>query len=266
MIAKFKPSQSSKMPKVSKATKAKVSRSKVTARPLPRPRKPARQPSISQGASTSQRASVGPGEDDEVSYRGSVLSLDADHLMEPVIDLDDEEDEDEDIDMPGLDEVDDEEEDEEEEDAEAELGKFLISIIQVNFIKFKDIVRLTKDWKSPIYTFFKPEPIIEEIDGRRAHTFYCNVKSCKNKTRAVRRYLDKGDGKSTSNLRTHAVKCWGLEAVEAANGVSLADARTATKKGKLCDGSITAAFERKGKGKVTYSHRQHTKAETKYVT
>jgi len=28
-------------------------------------------------------------------------------------------------------------------------------------------------------------------------------------------------------------------------------------------GSITAAFERKGKGKVTYLHRQHMKAETK---
>ncbi|TFY61175.1 hypothetical protein EVG20_g7153 [Dentipellis fragilis] len=31
----------------------------------------------------------------------------------------------------------------------------------------------------------------------------------------------------------------------------------------LRDGSITAAFERSKKGKVTYSHRQHTKAETK---
>jgi stalled ribosome alternative rescue factor ArfA len=33
----------------------------------------------------------------------------------------------------------------------------------------------------------------------------------------------------------------------------------------LRDGSITAAFERKAKGQVTYSHRQHTKQETKYV-
>ena len=31
-------------------------------------------------------------------------------------------------------------------------------------------------------------------------------------------------------------------------------------------GSITAAFKRQGKGKVTYSHRQHTKMETKLVT
>jgi hypothetical protein len=34
---------------------------------------------------------------------------------------------------------------------------------------------------------------------------------------------------------------------------------------KLVDGSITAHFERKGKGKVTYSHRPHTKAETRFV-
>ena len=31
---------------------------------------------------------------------------------------------------------------------------------------------------------------------------------------------------------------------------------------KLCDGSITAAFERVGKDKVTYSHRQHTRKES----
>jgi hypothetical protein len=30
-------------------------------------------------------------------------------------------------------------------------------------------------------------------------------------------------------------------------------------------GSITAAFEKSGKGKVTFSHRQHTKTEAKYV-
>jgi hypothetical protein len=33
----------------------------------------------------------------------------------------------------------------------------------------------------------------------------------------------------------------------------------------LRDGSITAVFERKDREKVTYSHRQHTKTETRYV-
>ena len=34
---------------------------------------------------------------------------------------------------------------------------------------------------------------------------------------------------------------------------------------KLRDGSITMAFERKAKGKVTFSLHQHTKAETRFV-
>jgi hypothetical protein len=33
----------------------------------------------------------------------------------------------------------------------------------------------------------------------------------------------------------------------------------------LKDGSVMAAFERKGKQKATYSHRQHTKQETKCI-
>lgn len=32
----------------------------------------------------------------------------------------------------------------------------------------------------------------------------------------------------------------------------------------LRDGTITASFARKGKGKVTYSHCQHMRAETRY--
>ena len=34
---------------------------------------------------------------------------------------------------------------------------------------------------------------------------------------------------------------------------------------KEIDGSITAAFERIGKGKVTYSHHQHDKTQTRFV-
>jgi hypothetical protein len=41
------------------------------------------------------------------------------------------------------------------------------------------------------------------------------------------------------------------------------EVRTKIVAGILRDGSITTPFERKGKGKVMYSHRQHTRAETK---
>jgi hypothetical protein len=80
----------------------------------------------------------------------------------------------------------------------------------------------------------------------------------------VRRYLDKGDSKSTSNMRKHARKCWGIDIVEAADNAKTADeVRGTTIKGVLNPGSITASFARKGKGKITYSHRQHTKTESK---
>ena len=78
----------------------------------------------------------------------------------------------------------------------------------------------------------------------------------------MRRYLDTSDAKSTGNLRKHAKICWGVETVAAADGTrNVNDAREALKKVK--DGSITEAFERVGKGKVTYSHRQHTTTQAR---
>ena len=78
----------------------------------------------------------------------------------------------------------------------------------------------------------------------------------------VRRYLDTGDAKSTSNLRKHAKICWGEDAVAAADETSNAQAaREALEKMRSTNSSITDAFERVGKGKVTYSHTQHTTTE-----
>jgi hypothetical protein len=120
------------------------------------------------------------------------------------------------------------------------------------------------DWIAPIYAFFKPMPLIEYVDGRRCHAFQCLAKHCKQKSRSIRRYLDTGDAKSTGNLRKHAKKCWGDEIVALADKAKTAkDVRKTTVKGTLNPQSITAAFERNGKGKVTYSYRQHTKAELK---
>jgi hypothetical protein len=96
--------------------------------------------------------------------------------------------------------------------------------------------------------------------------FQCAAKACKHKSRGVRRFLDKGDAKSTGNMRKHAKKCWGDDVVASADKASSAnEVRQTTIKGFLDPQSITAAFERKGKGKVTYSHKQHTKTESRYV-
>ena len=80
----------------------------------------------------------------------------------------------------------------------------------------------------------------------------------------VRRYLDTGDAKSTSNLRKHARLCWGVETVaEADETKNYGAASEIIKLHK--DGSISDSFERKGKGKVTYSHHEHTTTQSRCV-
>ncbi|KAF9223384.1 hypothetical protein BS17DRAFT_767259 [Gyrodon lividus] len=85
----------------------------------------------------------------------------------------------------------------------------------------EQLKHLTKEWMSPIYTFFDPTPLIIEINGRHAHDFECTRK-----------------------------KCWGTEVVAAADGAKDADeVKTKIVGGSLCNGTIMALFEQQGKGK-----------------
>lgn len=129
------------------------------------------------------------------------------------------------------------------------------------------IENLKKRWTAPIYAFFKPDPLIEEKEGKRLHVFQCNALHCKGKTRLIRRNLGSKDAKSTSNLRAHAKVCWGEEIVMNAQkaGTAKAVCTVLGEKPLTRDGSIMAAFECEGKGSVTYSYRQHTKTEARYV-
>jgi hypothetical protein len=122
-----------------------------------------------------------------------------------------------------------------------------------------------REWTSPIYVFFRETPRIEYFNSRRAHVFECAAGCCKARNgKDVRRFLDKGDRKSTSNLRKHAKICWGEDTVEAADRTRDVDAaREILKKTNLRDGSIKAEFDRIGKGKVRFSTRQHTTKETR---
>jgi hypothetical protein len=131
---------------------------------------------------------------------------------------------------------------------------------------------MAKEWTSPIYGFFQPCPTINVIDGRRCHEFKCAAPLCKGKGTMpwiVRRYLDKGDRNSTSNMHKHAKNCWGEENVsmapETKGELSVEDVRKNLSSAKVVDGSITASFERKGKGAVTFSTQQHTYMETRLV-
>ncbi|KAF8132937.1 hypothetical protein EV363DRAFT_1295730 [Boletus edulis] len=115
-----------------------------------------------------------------------------------------------------------------------------------------ELACLQKEWTSPVYAFFDPIPAIRKINGHHVHEFTCSACGCKVK---VRRYLDTLDARSTSNMRKHVKGCWGTEDVD--------EARMKIAGSILHDGSITAAFERKGKGKISYSHHQHTCVETR---
>jgi hypothetical protein len=82
----------------------------------------------------------------------------------------------------------------------------------------------------------------------------------------IRRFLNKKDTRSTGNMQKHVGTCWGDEVLQTAYEAKNAEeVRTKIVPSILRNGSITASFERKGKGKVTYSHRQHTRTETKWV-
>lgn len=67
---------------------------------------------------------------------------------------------------------------------------------------------------------------------------------------------------SALHLHKHAKACWGEETVKKTMEASNAsEAREVLSKSK--DGSIAAAFQFKGKGNISYSHRQHTRTETR---
>ena len=59
----------------------------------------------------------------------------------------------------------------------------------------------------------------------------------------------------TSNLKSHATKCFEFDAVDAA--------AQGTKPRTRGDGSIFAAFARSGQQAVSVSHRAHTTEETR---
>ncbi|KAF8152407.1 hypothetical protein B0H34DRAFT_663725, partial [Crassisporium funariophilum] len=81
------------------------------------------------------------------------------------------------------------------------------------------IERLSKEWNSPIYVFFKPIPSIEYIKECRVHVFQCGAKRCMGKSngRMICQYLDTGNARLTGNLCKHAKICRGEEAVAAAD-------------------------------------------------
>ena len=120
----------------------------------------------------------------------------------------------------------------------------MTSVLTVTYSHCADkyLARLSKEWNSPVYVFFKPLPLIEYIKGHRVHVFECAVTHClgKGNGHMVHRYLDTGDARSTSNLWKHVKTCWGEEAIAAAdNTMDVQSARKALGKLKSVNGTIT---------------------------
>jgi len=109
-----------------------------------------------------------------------------------------------------------------------------------------------KTWRSPVYSFFKPDVTIEVHNGRVAHFFTCSAKKCMTEAKGIRRYQDKGDKSSTANLRHHAMRCFGEDSVNAAMKGESGTSRS---------GNIFSTFARQGKQPATYSHRAHSTPE-----
>jgi hypothetical protein len=165
---------------------------------------------------------------------------------------------------------DDDKESDDEPEAEGDIAELsMLGVHSYSIARYTEtsIDRLSKSWDAPVYVFFKPMPSVQYINNRKAHVFECTASPCRYKTKFVRHFLYTGDASSTSNLRRHAKLCWGKEALAAADETR--DVKTACevlRKHKGLNGSITAAFKRAGTGKETYSHRQHTKLEARYVS
>ena len=115
-------------------------------------------------------------------------------------------------------------------------------------------------WTVPVYAFFKPDPQIEYVDGRRTHTFQCTNTGCKH---TIRRYLSSKDGTSTSNLRKHARRCWGVEALEAADRMTTASSAKASVEKYRRTQNLKVAFGAASKKSFRYSTVQHTPTESR---
>jgi hypothetical protein len=72
----------------------------------------------------------------------------------------------------------------------------------------------------------------------------CATKSCRHKSRGVRRFLETGDAKSTGNMHKHAKRCWSAEVVASADRAKSVNKVHATTVKRILDPqSITTAFE-----------------------
>jgi hypothetical protein len=114
-------------------------------------------------------------------------------------------------------------------------------IISSSILIISTLEELQEHWRSPIYAFFKPDVVFQYHDDRPSHFFTCAAPKCKVRAGGVRRYQDSKDKSSTANLKHHALRCFGEDAVNAV---------IAGKEHSNGSRGILALFARKGKQPV----------------
>ncbi|KAF5318895.1 hypothetical protein D9611_014718 [Ephemerocybe angulata] len=121
--------------------------------------------------------------------------------------------------------------------------------------------RISKEWTSAAYAFYN-EPTLSTYENRPCQVFICG--KC---LKPQRRFTETSNATSTGNLKKHAEKCWGKDIVKRAYDarttlqMDLESIKEGMKNATWVDGSITASFERKGKGALQFSARNHTYKE-----
>ena len=137
---------------------------------------------------------------------------------------------------------------------EEQLSECCLVFSFFDLTRFSEAAQLT--WRSPIYSFFKSNVSVRYEGTQMYHFFPCSARRCKSETGGCRRFQDKGDRSSTSNLKAHAIGCFGEEAIKLA---------ITAKEGEACSGNIFTAFARQGQKPVTYTHRGHTNTEVRVL-
>ncbi len=117
-------------------------------------------------------------------------------------------------------------------------------------------------WTAVVYAFYKPDVKLVRQGERIGYRFDCAKPGC---AHSKTRWTDTKDNTSTQNLRRHVESCWGRDILAEAMRAGSAKAARPGVEAFGRTGTITDFFDRKGKGKVTYSIRNHTSMETRYA-
>lgn len=135
------------------------------------------------------------------------------------------------------------------------MNSVCIIILLMRRHTYLTLEHMMKHWTSPVYAFYCPIPDIIYVNGQHAHVFRCAATSCKYICWC---FLDGPNCSSASNLIKHIKMSWGDSAYKATMDCQHGnEACKSVIKSLMTTGTITMAFNQKGRGKVSYRQSAH---------